>query len=127
MLPTTCSSSPSASAPASNSASDRHGVHAVAWADNAHVWFSQTVAQFATKGITCSETKFYYCVAALGRADTAQVVDLIEYPPNDLPNESLMVSGVHVPHLGRKKETLQIDGEDVVLAASVPVPQGSQG
>ena len=84
MPPTTRSSSPSASAPASNSASDGHSVHAVAiklpefWADNARVWFAQTEAQFATKGITCSETKFYYCVAALGRADAAQVVDLIE-------------------------------------------------
>ena len=95
MLPTTRSSSPSASAPASNSASDRHSVHAVAlklpnfWADNACVWFAQTEAQFATKDITCSKTKFYYCIAALGRADTAQVVDLIEYPPDQLPYESL--------------------------------------
>ena len=94
-MPATETSLPSASAPASNSASDRHSVHAVAlklpefWADNAHVWFAQTEAQFATKGITCSETKFYYCVAALGHADAAQVVDLIEYPPDELPYESL--------------------------------------
>ena len=94
-MPPTRSFSPSASAPASNSASDRHCVHAVAlklpefWADNAGVWFAQSEAQFATKGITCSETKFCYCVAALGRVDAAQVVDLIVYPPNELPYESL--------------------------------------
>ena len=75
MPPTTHSSSPSA--PASDSASDRHRVHAVAlklpefWADNAHVWFAQTEAQFATKGITCRETKFYFSIAALDRADAA--------------------------------------------------------
>ena len=68
-------------------------MHAVAhklpefWADNESVWFAQTEAQFATKCITCSENKFYYCVAALGQADAAQVVDLIEYPPEELPND----------------------------------------
>ena len=63
------------------SASDRHSVHAVAlklpefWAGNARVWFAQTEAPFAIRNLTCSLTKFYYCVTALGRADTAQVVD----------------------------------------------------
>ena len=81
MPPTTCSFLPSASAPASNSGLDRHSVHAVAlklpefWADNAHVWFVQTEVQFAIKAITYSSTKFYYWVAALGKADTSQVVD----------------------------------------------------
>ena len=95
MPPTTHSSLLSASAPASNSASDRHSVHAVDfklpkfWADNACVWFAQTKAQFATNGITCSETKFYYCAAALGRTDTALVVYLIKYLPDQLPYESL--------------------------------------
>ena len=84
---------PLASASASSSASDRHSVNAVAlklpefWADSAGVWFAQTEAQFAVRSRTCSLTKFYYCVAALGRADAAQVVDLIEYPPEELPND----------------------------------------
>ena len=47
------------------------------WADNTRVWLAQTQAQF------------YYCVAALGRADAAQVVDLIKFPPDELPYESL--------------------------------------
>ena len=46
-------------------------------------------AQFAIKAITCSLTKFYYCIAALGKADAAQVVDLIKCPPEELPYESL--------------------------------------
>ena len=88
-------SSPPASASASSSAPDRHSVHSVDLkipeflADKALVWFAQTEAQFAVKVLTCSLTKFYYCVAALGRADAAQVVDLIEYCPDELPYESL--------------------------------------
>ena len=95
-MPATETSLPLASALASSSDSERHKVHAVAlklsefWADYEHVWFAQTEAQFATKYITCSLTKFYYCVAALGQADAAQVVVLIKYPPDDLPYESLM-------------------------------------
>ena len=94
-MPVTEASSPPTSASASSSAPDRHIVHAVAlklpefWADNAHVWFTQTEAQFAVRSLTCSLIKFYYCIAALGRADAAQVVDLIEYPPDELPYESL--------------------------------------
>ena len=87
-MPATEALLPPTSASASPSASDTHGVHAVAlklpefWADNACVWFAQTEAQFAVRNLTCSLTKFYYCVAALGHADAAQVVDLIEYPPD---------------------------------------------
>ena len=94
-MPVTGTSLTPTSASASSSASDRHSVYAVAlklpefWADNAGVWFAQTEAQFATRGITCSLTKFYYCFAALGHADVAQVVDLIKYPPDELPYESL--------------------------------------
>ena len=103
-MPATETFLPLASASASSSASDRHSLHAVAlklpefWADNKCVWFAQTDAQFAFKGLSCSLTKFYFCVAALGHADAAQVVDLIEYPPDEdlienpyyeLPYESL--------------------------------------
>ena len=83
------------STPASPSASARLGIHAVAlklpkfWADKAWLWFAQTEAQFAVRGLTCSLTKFYYSVAALGHADPAQVVDLIEFPPDKFPYESL--------------------------------------
>ena len=46
-------------------------------------------AQFAVRNLTCILTKFYYCVVALGGADTAQVIDLIEYFQYELPYESL--------------------------------------
>ena len=89
-MPVTEAFLPPALASASNSASDRHSVHDVAlklsefWADNAHVCFAQTEAQFAVRNITSSLTKIYYCVA-----DADLVVDLIEYPPDELPYESL--------------------------------------
>ena len=94
-MPATKASLPLASTSASSSASDRHGVHAEAlklskfWADNAHVWFAQMEAKFAVRSLTCSLTKFHYCVVALSCADAAQVVDLIKYPLDELPYESL--------------------------------------
>ena len=71
-MPAMETSPPPASASASNSASDRHSMHTLAlklpefWTDNVNVWFAQTEAQFATRGITCSQTKFSYYIAALG-------------------------------------------------------------
>ena len=141
-MPATEASLPPASASASSSASDRHSVHAIAlklpefWADNTHVWFAQTEAQFYVRSLTCSLNKFCYCVAALGHAHTAQIVDLIVYPPNELPYESLIerltelhtlnpFQRYHVLHLGRRQEALHVDGEDVLLTSTVP--QGSQG
>ena len=59
------------------------------WTDNAKVWFAQTEAQFAVRGVTSSLTKFYYCVGALNRADAAQVVDFIEFPLEENSYESL--------------------------------------
>ena len=59
------------------------------WTGNAPVWFAQTEAQFAFRGVTSSLTKFYYWVADLNKADAPQVVDLIEYPPEEEPHESL--------------------------------------
>ena len=53
------------------------------WADNARVWFAQTEAQFAVRGVTSSLTKFYYCMGALNRSDTAQDVDFIKFPPDE--------------------------------------------
>ena len=57
--------------------------------DNTRVWFAQTKVHFAFRGMTTSLTKFYYCVGALNRADAAQVVDLIKFPPEEEPHESL--------------------------------------
>ena len=58
------------------------------WADNTMVWFAQTEAQFVFWGITPSLTKLYYCVGTLNLSDTAQIVDLIEFPHEESPHES---------------------------------------
>jgi len=59
------------------------------WPDSAKAWFAQTDAQFAIKRITSSETKFYYCVAALSKEDAEQLADLICSPPSSEPYETL--------------------------------------
>ena len=46
-------------------------------------------SSIAIRSLTCILTKFNFCVAALGLVDAAQVVDLIEYAPDELPYESL--------------------------------------
>ena len=59
------------------------------WADKLRVWFAQTEAQLAIKGLTSSLTKFYYCLGTLNQADAAQIVDLIEFPPKEKPYKFL--------------------------------------
>ena len=86
MSTTEPSASASSLASASALASADFGDHTVAlklsefWAENAQVWFAQTEAKFAVKGVTFSLTKFYHCGEALGHSDAAQIVDLIEFP-----------------------------------------------
>ena len=84
---------PSASASASPQAD--FGINAVSlklpefWTDNIQVQFAQTEAQFAIRGVTSSHIKLYYLVTALGRADSAQVVNLIEFPLHESLKECL--------------------------------------
>lgn len=51
------------------------------WPANAAVWFVQAEAQFATRGITADETKYYHVVAALDQDTATRVLDLIQAPP----------------------------------------------
>ena len=94
-MPATEISSAPSSTPASASVSARLDINAVIlklpefWADNPVVWFAQPEARFAVRGLTCILTKFYYCVAALGCADTAKLLDFIEFPLDALPYEYL--------------------------------------
>lgn len=69
-------------------------VHAVTvklpifWPESADVWFLQAEAQFETKSITASKTKYQYCVAALSKDDAKQILDVLRAPgPN--PYETL--------------------------------------
>ena len=51
------------------------------WERQPRVWFAQAEAQFALKGITADETKFYYVVSALGGSTAARAMYILEDPP----------------------------------------------
>lgn len=53
----------------------------VFWTNQPQVWFAQSEAQFAIRGITNDETKFYHVVAALDQHTATRVVGLLENPP----------------------------------------------
>ncbi|KAJ8400140.1 hypothetical protein AAFF_G00398340 [Aldrovandia affinis] len=62
-------------------------MHAVAlklpefWQEHAAVWFAQAEAQFALRGITQEDTKYYYVVAALNSSTASRVLSLLQDPP----------------------------------------------
>ncbi|KAJ8405679.1 hypothetical protein AAFF_G00316590 [Aldrovandia affinis] len=62
-------------------------MHAVAlklpefWQELAAVWFAQAEAQFALRGITQEDTKYYYVVAALNSSTASRVLSLLQDPP----------------------------------------------
>ena len=53
------------------------------WTSQPEVWFAQTEAQFALRGITADETKYYYVIAALDQPTATRLLDLISNPPTD--------------------------------------------
>ena len=59
------------------------------WTSSPEVWFSQTEAQFALRGITEDATKFYYVVAALDQDTASLVMDVLQAPPAQGKYESL--------------------------------------
>ncbi|KAJ8371613.1 hypothetical protein AAFF_G00306780 [Aldrovandia affinis] len=64
-------------------------MHAVAlklpefWQEHAAVWFAQAEAQFALRGITQEDTKYFYVVAALNSSTASRVLSLLQDPPED--------------------------------------------
>ncbi|XP_061888044.1 transmembrane protein 132C-like [Entelurus aequoreus] len=51
------------------------------WETSATAWFAQAEAQFALRGITEDDTKFYYVVSSLGSATATKVVNALTHPP----------------------------------------------
>ena len=98
---------------------------------NVHVGFPHTKALFAVTNVTCIITNFYYCIAAKCRDDDTQVVNLIEYPPDEFPHRAQhprpfpKVYCIHVRHLGRRQEDLHNLWEDVLNTSTLP--HGSLG
>jgi len=52
------------------------------WPNQAAVWFLQAEAQFAIRGVTADDTKYYHVVSALDQDSAARVLDALQNPPD---------------------------------------------
>ena len=59
------------------------------WPKDPAVWFAQIEAQFLTRGITVSKTKFNHVVSCLAPEYATKVRDLLLEPPAEQPYETL--------------------------------------
>lgn len=59
------------------------------WTSCPSAWFAQTEAQFALRGITADETKYYHVVAALDAATASRALSIISSPPPNCKYDSL--------------------------------------
>ncbi len=51
------------------------------WLSQPEVWFAQTEAQFALRGDTADETKYFYVLTALDQDTATRLINLIGHPP----------------------------------------------
>ena len=51
------------------------------WITSAPAWFAQAEAQFALRGITQDETRYYHVVAALDTATATRAISILSSPP----------------------------------------------
>ncbi|XP_064479203.1 uncharacterized protein LOC135392419 [Ornithodoros turicata] len=76
-------------------ASQPSTLHAVAvkippfWPADPALWFANIEAQFALRGISAQQTKFFHVVGALGPNEASEVRDVITNPPAANPFDAL--------------------------------------
>ena len=51
------------------------------WAAEPQIWFAQTEAQFALRGIVSDDTRYYYTLSALDQSTASRLKDFISNPP----------------------------------------------
>ncbi|KAJ8416183.1 hypothetical protein AAFF_G00382050 [Aldrovandia affinis] len=94
-------------------------MHAVAlklpefWQEHATVWFAQAEAQFALRGITQEDTKYFYVVAALNSSTASRVLSLLQDPPEDdkyLALKQLLLETFELSEPERARKLLTLPG-----------------
>ncbi|KAJ8386102.1 hypothetical protein AAFF_G00176960 [Aldrovandia affinis] len=94
-------------------------MHAVAlklpefWQEHAAVWFAQAEAQFALRGITQEDTKYFYVVAALNSSTASRVLSLLQDPPEDdkyLALKQLLLETFELSEPERARKLLTLPG-----------------
>ncbi|KAJ8362443.1 hypothetical protein AAFF_G00373950 [Aldrovandia affinis] len=100
-------------------------MHAVAlklpefWQEHAAVWFAQAEAQFALRGITQEDTKYFYVVAALNSSTASRVLSLLQDPPEAdkyLALKQLLLETFELSEPERARKLLTLPG----LGDSIP-------
>lgn len=58
------------------------------WTSQPEVWFAQAEAQFNLRGVTASDTKYFYVLAALDQETATRLLDFISHPPEEYKYEA---------------------------------------
>ncbi|KAJ8396798.1 hypothetical protein AAFF_G00013970 [Aldrovandia affinis] len=83
------------------------------WQEHATVWFAQAEAQFALRGITQEDTKYFYVVAALNSSTASRVLSLLQDPPEDdkyLALKQLLLETFELSEPERARKLLTLPG-----------------
>lgn len=83
------------------------------WTSNPAVWFAQAEAQFALRGISQDDTKYYHVVAALDSATATRAMSILTAPPNMQKYDSIkmfLTSAYSLTEAERASALLSLNG-----------------